>query len=62
MISAMRKLLVLVTMSAATAALATPALAATTSVKVGDGYFVRDGGVPTVTVKRNDMGPQLFQS
>jgi hypothetical protein len=59
----MRKLrvlvLVLVTMSAATAALVIPALAATTSVKVGDDYFVRDGGFSIVTV---DMGPQLFQS
>ena len=29
---------------------ATPALAA--SITVGDNYFVRDGGVPTVTVKK----------
>jgi plastocyanin len=50
----MRKLLVLLIAPAATAALAIPALAATTSVKVGDDYFVRDGGVPTVTVKRGD--------
>jgi plastocyanin len=33
---------------------AIPALAATKSVKVGDNYFVRDSGVPTVTVKKND--------
>jgi plastocyanin len=40
--------------AAATAALAVPALAATTrSVKVGDNYFVKDGGSPTVTVKQN---------
>lgn len=50
----MRKLLVLATVSAATAALAIPAFAATKSVKVGDNFFVRDGGVPTVTVKRGD--------
>jgi hypothetical protein len=55
----MRKLRVLVTMSAATVALAIPVLTATTSVKVGDDYFVRDGGFPIVTA---DMGPQLFQS
>jgi plastocyanin len=28
----------------------TPAVAATKRVKVGDNYFVRDGGVPSVTV------------
>jgi len=50
----MRKLLLLVTVPTAAAALAIPALAATKSVNVGDDYFVRDGGVPTVTVKRND--------
>ncbi len=50
----MRKLAVLVTVPAVTAALAIPALAATKSVKVGDNYFVRSSGVPTVTVKRND--------
>ena len=31
---------------------AAPALAATKRVKVGDNYFVRDGGVPTVTVNK----------
>jgi plastocyanin len=30
----------------------TPALAATKRVKVGDNYFVRDGGVPTVRVDK----------
>jgi plastocyanin len=29
-----------------------PAAAATKRVKVGDNYFVRDGGVPTVTVSK----------
>ena len=33
---------------------AVPALAATKSVKVGDNYFVRASGVPTVTIKKND--------
>jgi hypothetical protein len=55
----MRKLLVVVTTSAVTVALAIPALAATTTVKVGDDYFVRDGGFSILTV---DMGPQLLQS
>ena len=51
----MRRPLVLLTAAAiATAAVAVPALAATKSVKVGDDFFVKDGGVPTVTVKKND--------
>ena len=33
---------------------AVPALAATSTVKVGDNWFVRSSGVPTVTVKRGD--------
>jgi plastocyanin len=40
----MRKLIVL--------AIAACALAATKSVKVGDNYFVRPSGVPTVTVSK----------
>jgi plastocyanin len=54
--SAMRRPLVLLTAAAITAAaaVAVPALAATKSVKVGDNYFVKGSGVPTVTVKRND--------
>jgi plastocyanin len=52
----MRKLLLVVAVPVATAALAIPALAATKSVKVGDDWFVRssEGAVPTVTIKRND--------
>lgn len=50
----MRRLLILVAVPALSAAVAIPALAATKTVKIGDDYFVRDGGVPTVTVKRND--------
>ena len=51
----MRRPLVLLTAAAiATAGVAVPALAATKSVKVGDDFFVKDGGVPTVTVKKND--------
>jgi plastocyanin len=53
--SRMRRPLVLLTVAAtAAAAVAVPALAATKSVKVGDNYFVRSSGVPTVTVKKND--------
>ena len=48
----MRKLLVAMLIAAASAVLATQALAATRSVKVGDDYFVRKGSVPTVTVTK----------
>jgi len=47
-----RKLLVLVLVGAVLAILATQAFAASRSVKVGDNYFVRPSGVPTVTVKK----------
>ena len=50
----MRRAPALALAAAATAALAVSAAAATTrSVKVGDNYFVKDGGSPTVTVKQN---------
>ena len=42
----MRKLLVPVLVIVARRPAAAPALAATKRVKVGDNYFVRDGGVP----------------
>jgi len=48
----MRKLLVASLIAAVSAVLATQALAATRSVKVGDDYFVRRGSVPTVTVRK----------
>ena len=48
----MRKLLVAMLIAAASAVLATQALAATRSVKVGDDFFVRKGSVSTVTVKK----------
>ena len=48
----MRKLLVATLIVAASAVLATQALAATRSVKVADDYFVRKGSVPTVTVRK----------
>lgn len=52
----MRRPLVLLTAAAITiaAGIAVPALAATKSVKIGDNYYVKDGGVPTVTVKKGD--------
>ena len=48
----MRKLLIVMLISAVSAVLAVPALAATRTVKVGDDYFVRKGSAPTVTVKK----------
>jgi plastocyanin len=57
----MRKLLILVAVPALSAAIAIPALAATKSVKIGDNYFVRSSGVPTVTVKKGDTVKWNFQ-
>ena len=57
----MRRPLLLLTTAAITTAVAVPALAATKSVKVGDNYFVRDSGTPTVTVKKNDTVKWKFQ-
>ena len=48
----MRKLIVAMLIAAGSAVLATQALAATRSVKIGDDYFVRKGSAPTVTVKK----------
>jgi plastocyanin len=48
----LRKLLVLALVAAVFAILATQAFAASRSVKVGDNYFVRASGVPTVTVRK----------
>ena len=50
----MRKLLVGALVTALLGALAATALAATTAVRVGDNYFVRARGVPTVTVRQGD--------
>jgi hypothetical protein len=49
----MRKPLIFTACLAAVAG-SVPALVATRSVKVDGNYYVRDGGVPTVTVRRND--------
>jgi plastocyanin len=48
----MRRLILVALALATVAALAGSALAATKSVKVGDNYYVRSSGVPTVTVSK----------
>jgi plastocyanin len=48
----LRKLLVLALVGAVLAILATQAFAASRSIRVGDNYFVRASGVPTVTVTK----------
>ena len=48
----MRKLIVIALVVGCLGALASVAMAATRSVKVGDDYYVRASGVPTVTVKK----------
>jgi plastocyanin len=48
----MRKPLALVAAASAAAALAVPAFGATKTVRVDDDFFVRDGSIPTVTVKK----------
>ena len=46
----MKKILAATAVTTLAAAAAIPAFAATKTVKVGDDYFVRDGGRPTVTI------------
>jgi plastocyanin len=48
----MRKLIVLALVVGCLGVLASVAMAATKSVKVGDNYYVRSSGVPKVTVKK----------
>jgi plastocyanin len=48
----LRKLIVPVVVAALLGPAVAPAVAATKKVTVGDNYFVRDGGVPTVTVSK----------
>src|SRR3954451_846365 len=48
----MRKLIAAALAAAAVAVLAATAFAATRAVKVGDNYYVRASGVPTVTVSK----------
>jgi plastocyanin len=56
----MRKPLALILAVALFAVLAATALAATKNVKVGDNYFVRSSGVPTVTVTKNTYVKWVF--
>src|SRR3954469_12904257 len=48
----MKKLLAATAVTSLAAVAAIPAFAGTKSVKVGDNYFVRDGGRPTVTISK----------
>jgi plastocyanin len=48
----MRKLIVTALVVGCTGALASVAMAATRSIKVGDDYYVRSRGVPTITVTK----------
>ena len=48
----MRKVTASLVVAAMLGPAVTPAMAATKNVTVGDNYFVRDGGVPTVTVSK----------
>jgi plastocyanin len=48
----MRKLLILPLLAALVLVGAAPAAAKTRNVKVGDDFFVRNSGVPTVTVRK----------
>jgi plastocyanin len=57
----MRKTPALILTVALFAVLAATALAATRSVTVGDDFFVRSSGVPTVTVRKNDTVKWLFR-
>jgi plastocyanin len=57
----LRKLLVLALVGAVFAIVATQAFGATRSIKVGDNYFVRASGVPTVTVKKGSKVTWRFQ-
>jgi plastocyanin len=48
----MRKLIVMALVVGCLGVLASVAMAATKSVKVGDNYYVRPSGVPKITVKK----------
>jgi plastocyanin len=48
----MRKLIVIAVLVCSLAVLAATAMAATKKIKVGDNYYVRPHGVPTVTVSK----------
>lgn len=48
----MKKLLAAIAVAGIAAFAAIPAFAGTKTVKVGDNFFVRDGGRPTVTISK----------
>lgn len=48
----MRKASIFIAVAVAASVAAIPAFAATSSVKVGDNYFIRDSGTPKLTVKK----------
>ena len=50
----MRKVITFVLVAGLLGPAVAPAAAATKRVRVGDNFFVRDSGVPTVTVNRGD--------
>lgn len=56
----MRHVFLVIPALVAAACFSSTAQAETTPVKVGDNYFVRAGGVPTVTVERNDTVRFVF--
>ena len=51
----MRKPLTILAAASAVAVLAVPAFGATKTVRVDDDYFVRDGAIPTVKVKKGTV-------
>ena len=56
----MRKLVVIAIVAVLTTGLAASAIAARRTLRVGDNWFVRANGVPTVTVERGDTGAWRF--
>ena len=48
----MKKVLAATAIASIAAVVAVPAFAGTKTVKVGDNYFVRDGGRPTVSISK----------
>ena len=58
----MRKLIVLALVAGCLGVLASVAMAATKSVKVGDNYYVRSSGVPKITVSKGTKVKWRFGS
>lgn len=57
----MRKLFIVALIAAASAVLATQALASSRSVKVGDDYFIHKGSTPTITVTKGSTVTWRFR-